>query len=111
MFIKLVKNSLSYAAFGIACWLGPVSEIPLEEIAGGDQACTRGCVGQFPRLPPVGVSLVHNFQDVSLLECHAGFGTGDGRVLLGAVVSHGSHIQLQGTEEIKRYRALCFILK
>lgn len=74
---------------------------PFQEVGGGDEACA-GCVaGQFLGLPPEGVCLVHNLQDVTFPEAHTGVSAGDGRILLGAVVSHGPHVEL--TDEVVYY--------
>lgn len=77
---------------------------PFQQAGGGDEAGTGGGTGQFLGLPPEGVCLVHYLQHVALPEAHAGVGTGDGRVLLRAVVGHGPHVQLHhhGTEENNR---------
>lgn len=70
---------------------------PFQQVGGGDEAGAGRGTGQFIGLPPEGVRLVHYLQHVALLEAHAGVGTGDGGVLLRAVVSHGPHVQLQYT--------------
>lgn len=72
---------------------------PLEEAGGGDQAGAAGGAGQLPGLPPEGVCLVHDLQDVALPKGHARVCTGDGGVLLGAVVHHGPHVQLRSAQQ------------
>lgn len=67
---------------------------PFEQVGGGDKASAGGAAWQFLGLPPEGVSLVYNLQNVAPFEAHAGVGTGDGRILLRAVVGHGPYINL-----------------
>lgn len=67
---------------------------PFQQVGGGDEAGAGGVAGQFLGLPPEGVRLVHDLQDVTFPEAHTGVGAGDGRVLLRAVVGHGAHVEL-----------------
>lgn len=67
---------------------------PFEQVGGGDEAGAGRVTGQFLGLPPEGVRLVHYLQHITFSEAHPGVGAGDGRVLLGAVVDHGPHVEL-----------------
>lgn len=96
---KLIKCFLSrqnWAAVGTReAWNDEaLKSSPFEQVGGGDEAGAGCGAGQFLGLPPEGVCLVHNLKDVTFPEAHAGVGAGDARVLLGAVVRHGPHVQL-----------------
>lgn len=67
---------------------------PFQQVGGGDEAGAGCAAGQFLGLPPQGVRLVHDLKDVTFSEAHPGVGTGDGRVVLRAVVCHGPHVEL-----------------
>lgn len=68
---------------------------PFEKTGRRDEAGAAGVAGKLPGLPPEGVRLVHNLQDVAFTEANAGVGTRDGRVLLRVVVHHGADVQLR----------------
>lgn len=68
---------------------------PLEKAGGGDEAGAAGVLGQLPGLPPEGVCLVHDLQDVAFPEGHASVGTRDGGVLLRVVVHRGPDVELR----------------
>lgn len=68
---------------------------PFEKTGRRNEAGATGVAGQLPGLPPEGVRLVHNLQDVAFGEAIAGVGTRDGRVLLRVIVHHSPDVQLR----------------
>lgn len=70
------------------------SDSPFEQVSGRYESGTGRAAGQLLGLPPEGVGLVHDLQDVAFLEAHPGVSARDGRVLLRAVVGHGPDVEL-----------------
>lgn len=77
---------------------------PFKQVCGRNEAGAGRDPGQFDGLPPEGVCLVHDLQNLSLPEGHTSICAGDGRVRLRVVVHHGTHVQLMKTEQ-RRYRS------
>lgn len=75
---------------------GRISNLPLLELLGGDEASSKVRVSHSLGLPPGGVVLAHHLQDLPPLEGQACLLAGDGTVLPRVIVEEGTHEHLYG---------------
>lgn len=74
--------------------VGEGAALPLLQLWGGDKSCKVGSVALHSALPPVGILLVDDLNDVTGLKLKAGFFAWDDVIFGWVVVKLGSHVHL-----------------